>query len=139
MLFNDVIYNSTRHFFKENATPIEKRILSRFQTQNDNYKQFIIKKQKTSMFLNFERKVPKKETPYEMNKNKKHFYQSILEAKIIMNTTSNLTTHEMITSYQSKSVKKFRLSSSTPRYIKPSLYFNNLNLKKYETKHKKIF
>lgn len=141
MLFNDVIYNSTRHFFKENATPIEKRILSRYQTQNDNYKQFIIQKQKMSMFLNFERKVPKKETPYEMNKNKKHFYQSMLEAKIIMNTTSNLTTHEMITSYQSKpkSVKKFRLSSSTPRYIKPSLYFNNLNLKKYETKHKKIF
>ena len=28
MLFNDVIYNSTRHFFKESATPIEKKILS---------------------------------------------------------------------------------------------------------------
>lgn len=141
MLFNDVIYNSTRHFFKENATPIEKRVFSRFQPQNNNNKPFIIQKQKISALLNFERTVPKKETPYEMNKNKKHLYQSMLEAKILMNTTSNLSSNEIITSYhpKHKSVKHFRLSTSTPRYIKPSLYFNNLNLKKYEIKHKKIF
>ena len=140
MLFNEVIYNSTRNFFDVKAKPIEKRVLSAYT--DDNFMKFKIRKKELSSFLSFKNKAPKRETPYEMNRDKRNAFKSLIDEKIRMNTTSNLNNEMIKPTLTSKKYKitqkKGKRNTKGNLYIKPCLYFNKLMLSKHEQMVKKI-
>ena len=140
MLFNEVIYNSTRNFFDVKAKPIEKRLLSAYA--DENYMKFKIRKKELSSFLIFKNKAPKRETPFEMNRDKRNAFKNLIDEKIRMNTTSNLHNEMIKPSLTSKklkiSKKKGKINSKGNLYSKPCVYFNKLMLSKHERMVKKI-
>lgn len=140
MLFNEVIYNSTRNFFDIKAKPIEKRLLSAYA--DENYMKFKIRKKELSSFLIFKNKAPKRETPFEMNRDKRNAFKNLIDEKIRMNTTSNLHNEIIKPSLTSKklkiSKKKGKINSKGNLYSKPCVYFNKLMLSKHERMVKKI-
>lgn len=140
MLFNEVIYNSTRNFYDVKAKPIEKRVLSAYT--DDNFMKFKIRKKELSSLLSFKNKAPKRETPYEMNRDKRNAFKSLIDEKIRMNTTSNLNNEMIKPTLTSKKYKitqkKGKRNTKGNLYIKPCLYFNKLMLSKHEQMVKKI-
>lgn len=140
MLFNEVIYNSTRNFFDVKAKPIEKRLLSAYA--DENYMKFKIRKKELSSFLIFKNKAPKRETPFEMNRDKRNAFKNLIDEKIRMNTTSNLHNEMIKPSLTSKKLKiskrKGKINSKGNLYSKPCVYFNKLMLSKHERMVKKI-
>lgn len=150
IFLNEMNCNTTREFYKENATP---RNIPHINKGIINYKKHISKKRPKKESFSISNNKKHKETPYEARKSKQCLYKNIILTKQLLNTTSNLE-GEVLRPYTSRNIR-IKLSKSldlcktnttnysnnimlTERNRKPQYYFNNLNLKKFETKNFKL-
>ena len=140
MLFNEIEYNSTKQFYKEDAIPIDKR-LSREMWNKDYVNIDCFKasnggsngKNHTSL-----RKL--KRTPFEVSQCRSLLLKRSILAKQFCNTVSSIDSNFVLSSTPKKRVHNFTYHSfvqrpnTSMRFSNPQCYFNNRTLSKTERK-----
>lgn len=140
MLFNEIEYNSTKQFYKNDAIPIDKRLSREMWNKDYININFFKASPNGSNGKNHSSLRKIKQTPFEISQYRSRLLKRSILAKQFCNTVSSIDSNFVLSSTPEKRVHNLTYHSyqhkpnASMRFSNLQCYFNNRTLSKTERK-----